>query len=135
MKEKLKTISIIHLSLCGGLICAYYFFGKDYFDKASFNNVKGIDYLYLFLPLIAYYLSQFLYQFFLKNISSSQSVDKNFMVYQTASIIRWAIIEGITFVILFISPQFIYLGVLLILYLVIIRPSESHFNSVLNSKL
>ena len=134
MKEKLKTISIIHLGLCAGLIFAYYFIGKDYFKEASFNDVSGMDYLYLFLPLIAYYLSQFLYQNQLKNLSSSQSEDEKFMIFQTASIMRWAIIEGCAFAILFIAPQFIYLGVLLIVYLVIIRPTESQINTVLNSR-
>jgi hypothetical protein len=45
-------------------------------------------------------------------------------VYQTASIIRWAILEGVAFIILILKPDFLIFGILVIIYLIFLRPTE-----------
>ena len=44
--------------------------------------------------------------------------------YQSASVVRYAIIEGSAFLILIIAPDFIIFGVLLIVYLILLMPTE-----------
>ena len=60
----------------------------------------------------------------LKQVESQANLEEKLPVYQTASIIRWAILEGAAFLILFIKPDLLIFGILLILYLVYLRPTE-----------
>ncbi len=52
-------------------------------------------------------------------------------MYQTASLIRWVIIEGAAFFILFSNPDFVILGILLIGYLIYLRPTEANIKRYL----
>lgn len=57
-------------------------------------------------------------------MDSKLSLEDKFPLYQTASLIRWSVIEGAAFLLLFLNKDFMIFGILLILYLVFIRPTE-----------
>jgi hypothetical protein len=70
----------------------------------------------------------------ISKIDSSLSLENKFGVYQTSSIIRWAILEGAAFVLLFLKPDFFVFGIIIIIYLVTIRPTEDKVNIDLDLK-
>ncbi|MEP0265671.1 MFS transporter [Dokdonia sp.] len=135
MKEKLKVIKIIHLALCSGVILAYIFLG-NVSDITNFDitNIDSSDIVYLLIPFLAYFLSNFLFKSQLKNIDTTLDIEENFQFYQTASLTRWAILEGAAFAILFMKRDFMILGVLIILYLIFLRPTLDRIKTDLAKK-
>ncbi len=124
MKEKLKVIKIIHLALCSGVIAAYLLLGDvNNITNVDITNINSLDTVYLLIPFLAYFLSNFLFKSQLKNIDTTLDIEENFQFYQTASLMRWAILEGAAFIILFMKQDFMILGVLIILYLIFLRPT------------
>ncbi len=128
MAEKLKTIKIIHLAICAGMIIAYYFIG----DFSSLENfiipeIDSSSMLYIIIPISFILLSHFLYKSQIKNIDSKLKVEEKIPLYQTASIIRLAFLEGAALLILFLKPDFILFGILIIAYMVSLRPTEHQF--------
>ena len=121
MKEKFSLLKMIHLALCSGVIVVYLFIGKLY--TLDFLNLPRIDttaLIYLFVPLLAIVFSHFMYQFQLKQIKEGTSEADQFFAYQTAMIIRWAILEGGSF----IQPSLLIFGFISIFYLIVSSPSE-----------
>ncbi len=128
MTEKLKTIKIIHLAICAGVIIAYFIIG----DLSSLENLKmpSIDkasVIYLLIPISSIFLSNFLYKSQVNNIDSKLKLEEKIPFYQTASIIRLAVLEGAAFLILFLKPDFLIFGILIIVYIIFIRPTETQF--------
>jgi hypothetical protein len=133
MKEKIKALQIIHLAITLGVAFAYFFVG----DITSISNIKlpeinSNSIVYLLIPIAAYFLSNFMFNNAINKIDKKLNLDDKIGFYQTASIIRWAILEAGAFIILFLKPDFIIFGVLIILYLLFIRPSENKINNDLN---
>ncbi|MEX0313486.1 MAG: MFS transporter, partial [Allomuricauda sp.] len=79
---------------------------------------------YLLIPISAVVLGNFLYKQQLKNTDSGLKPEEKIGIYQTASLIRWAMLEGAAFIILFLKEELILIGLLLIFYMVILKPSE-----------
>ena len=128
MTEKLKTIKIIHLAICAGIIIAYFIIG----DLSSLENFKApsIDeasIIYLLIPISSIFLSNFLYKSQINNIDSKLRLEEKIPFYQTASIIRLAVLEGAAFLILFLKPDFLIFGILIIVYIIFLRPTETQF--------
>lgn len=125
MEEKLKTLKTIHLALCAGLVMAYIFVG----DVTSINfNMPPLslsNIAYVLIPIIAYIVSNFMFKTQLKSADRTLKPEDNMAVYQTASIIRWAILEGAAFLILFLNKDFILFGVLVIVYMALLHPTEN----------
>lgn len=136
MKEKLKTIQTIHIALVSGLILAYVFAG-DLLHLKFFNfpEIETATIPYLVIPLGAIYMGNILYKKQLKSADKKLPLEDKIGMYQTASIIRWALVEGPAFLILFLAPEFILVGLILIVYLAFLRPSEDgmkrDFDSIL----
>ena len=63
----------------------------------------------------------------MNSLDTRLKLEDKIPAYQTASIIRLAILEGAAFLILFLKPDFILFGILLILYIIFIRPTETQF--------
>lgn len=131
MKDKIKTLQIIHLALCAGVIVAYIVMNniKSISDIFTISGISSEDYLFIALPLIAFIVSNFLYKLVLKKIDKNATVEANFMQFQNASIVRWAILEGSAFIILFMKPDFILFGILILIYLILLRPTEDRFKN------
>ena len=124
MTQKNKTLKLIHLAICAGMILAYIFVGQFSMEQLKGQEIGSDDLVYLAIPIVAFFLSNFMFKSQLKQVDSRASLEDKLPVYQTASIIRWAILEGGAFLILFMKPDLLIFGILLILYLVYMRPTE-----------
>ena len=124
MDQKLKTLQIIHLAICAGMILAYIFAGQFTVTQLKGQEIEINDLLYLAIPIGAFFLSNFLFKTQLKQVDPKIILEDKLPIYQTASIIRWAILEAASFLILFIKPELVIFGILLIIYIAILRPTE-----------
>lgn len=130
MAQKIKTLQTIHLAICAGIAAAYVFAGN--ITMESLTVVPIIDAasaIYVIIPIVALFLSQFLFKSQLQKMDPKDSPEDKMSGYQTASIIRWAILEFAAFIILFQKSDFIVLGILIVLYLIYLRPTEDRINN------
>ena len=132
MEEKLKTIKIIHLALCAGLVMAYIFIGDLTSINFNLPPLSQSNIIFVLIPVVAYILSNFMFKTQLKNADRKLKPEDNMAVYQTASLIRWAILEGAAFLILVLNKDFILFGVLIVLYLALIHPTAHRIHSDLS---
>nr|BFF36505.1 hypothetical protein BACT7_13670 [Tenacibaculum mesophilum] len=123
MNQKIKTLKIIHLALIAGITLAFTFLGnfKTMFDMV----IDDSSLFYAFIPAIAYVSSNFIFKNMLRNIQKDASNEEKLAIYQSASIARWAIIEGACFLILILKPDFLLLGVILLIYLILLAPKKA----------
>lgn len=134
MNEKIKTLQIIHLAVCAGTILVYFFVGELSIEKLkTIPSINSSSAIYLSIPVLAFVLSTFLFRSQLKQVDPKLKTEDKFPIYQTASITRWAILEGAAFLILFLKSDFVLFGVLIIIYLVFLRPTEERINNDLNN--
>lgn len=133
MNEKIKTLQIIHLGICAGTIIAYFIVGDISLEKLNIPAIDSNSILYLVIPVLAFVLSSILFKAQLKQIDPKLKLEDKLPVYQAASIMRWAVLEGAAFLILFIKPEFILFGILLIAYLLYLRPTEERITNDLSN--
>lgn len=136
MEGKLKTLQYIHLFLFGGVVMAYVLLG----DLTSLNLLKPPSFsseslLLLAIPISAILMGQFLFKKTLRKINPKASFDEKFSAYQSASITRWACVEGVCFIILFMLPDYVYLGICAVLLLFFLRPTKTLLENDLNLHL
>ena len=134
MEEKLKVIKIIHLALCAGLVMAYILVGNVTSINFNMPPLSQSNIIYVLIPVIAYVFSNFMFKTQLKNADRKLKPEDNMALYQTASIIRWAILEGAAFIILFLNKDFVLFGILIIIYLALIHPTEDRIKSDLKDR-
>ena len=128
MKAKLKNIQGLHTAICLAILIAYGMLGNiTSFESLTSLRLDPTSVISLVGLLLSIRFSQYLYKRQLKNINAQQRLEEKILLYQTASIIRWAIIEAAAFLILFLDPNFILFGVFILLYLLWIRPTEDQF--------
>lgn len=132
MEEKLKTIKIIHLALCAGLVMAYILVGNVTSINFNMPPLNQSNIIFVLIPVVAYILSNFMFKTQLKNIDRTLKPEDNMAAYQTASLIRWAILEGAAFIILVLNKDFVLFGVLIVLYLALIHPTAHRIQSDLS---
>ncbi|RIV49703.1 MFS transporter [Flagellimonas taeanensis] len=104
---------------------AYFFLGD--LGSRDFLKIPETDattFLYVLIPMAAIFVGQLMYRQQLQKVDTKLPLEEKLATYQTALIIRWALIEGAAFLILFLKPELVALGLLLILYLILLRPSE-----------
>ncbi|MDQ6527560.1 MFS transporter [Flavobacterium sp. LHD-85] len=133
MNEKIKTLQIIHLGICAGTIVIYFLVGDISLETLTIPAIDSNSILYLIIPVLAFVLSSILFKAQLKQIDPKLKLEDKLPVYQTASIMRWAVLEGAAFLILFIKPEFILFGILLIVYLLYLRPTEEKITNDLSN--
>ncbi|MEX1190509.1 MAG: MFS transporter [Brumimicrobium sp.] len=125
MTEKIKMLKIIHLAISAGLIVVYVIFGDLFsFDYLKLPTVDSSSIVYLLIPILAVISGNLLFKSQLKSVDPKLPIEDKLTVYQTASIMRWAILEVAAFLILFLKPDFLIFGILIIIYLFLIRPTE-----------
>ncbi|RKF04768.1 hypothetical protein C8N26_0157 [Tenacibaculum lutimaris] len=132
MKQKVKTLKFIHLALVAGVTLAYFILGD--FENIFSMVIDDASLLFAFIPAIAYVFSNFMFKNMLKNVQKSTTNEEKFAVYQTASMVRWATIEGACFIILFLKPDFLLLGVILLIYMILLAPKEHQIVRTLDIK-
>lgn len=133
MTEKLKSLKLIHLGICMAIIMVYIFVGQFTLEQLKGQEIDSEDLVYLIVPIAAFFLSNFMFKSQLKQVDSKASLEENFPAYQTASIIRLAILEGAAFFILLMKPDLLIFGILIILYLAFLRPTEEKMRSDIQS--
>lgn len=125
MKEKIKPIKIIHIALCLGVLVAYFLIGDLLtLDFLKVPVISSRDFIYLIFPILAIVLGNILYKRQLGNASKDLKLEDKVGVYQTALLIRWALLEGVAFFILFTKKELIIIGLILIFYMAYLKPSE-----------
>lgn len=130
MNEKIKNLQIIHFALCAGLIVAYFVIGEISVEKLKkIPTIDSSSIVYAIIPLLAFILSSLLFKSQLKQIDPKLKLEDKMPVYQTASIMRWAILEGAAFAVLILKPDFLIFGILIIIYLIFLRPTEERITS------
>lgn len=129
MTEKIRTLQTIHLAICAGVIIVYVTIGKFSIDKLKIDTMDSSEIIYAVIPILAFVMSNFLFKLRLKQVNPKSELSDKLPVYQTASVIRWAILEGAAFLILFSKPDFMVLGILIIAYLIFLRPTEDRINA------
>lgn len=135
MTQKIKTLQIIHLAICAGIIVAYFTLGNLSLESLNSKSIDSSDIVFVAVPILAFFLSNFLFKSQLKQANPKLKPEENLPIYQTASIIRWAILEGAAFLILFLCPKFLLFGILIILYLAFLRPTEERTNNDLQNSM
>jgi len=126
MKEQLRVFKIIHMALCAGVIVAYFILNnlESVSELLNLPEINSDNFIYLFIPIIAFVISNLIFKHKLKAINPNAIEMQKIMEYQSASIMRWAILEGCAFLILILQPEFILFGILIIIYLIMLRPTE-----------
>ena len=124
MTKNIKTLQLIHLAICAGITLVYFLIGEITIDQLIDYKIKTDELVYLAIPVGALFVSNFLFKSQLKQVDPKLSLEEKLPLYQTASIIRWAVLEGAAFMILFIAPNQVVFGILLIAYLIFMRPTE-----------
>lgn len=109
-----------------------------YFTLVYVQNLDVLDlpsgdteaWTFIFIPLFAFLGSRMIFKQILHKGNESTQLKKpgqwedHFASYQTACLVRWAILEGAAFILIFLKPEFVLFGVLLILYMAFLRPSQ-----------
>lgn len=134
MSDKIKTLQIIHLGVCAGTIVAYYILGDISIEKLQIPAIDSSSVIYVLIPVFAFVLSSFLFKSQLKQINPKLKLEEKFPIYQTASIMRWAVLEGAAFLILILKPDFILFGILILIYLIFLRPTAERIDNDLSEE-
>ncbi len=129
MKEKIKALKFIHLAICGGTILFYIVLGNISRDTLIIPSMDSASNYFLAVPLIAFVLGNFLFKSQLKRADRNKSLEENLGIYQTASIIRLAILEGAAFIILLMAPEYLLFGIFIIIYMIYLIPSETRMKT------
>lgn len=129
MSKKIKTLQNIHLAVCAGISIVYFTLGNLSIEGLTIKTIDSSEIVFVAIPILAFILSHFLFKSQLKQINVKMNPEENLPIYQTASIMRWAILEGAAFFILFVNPKFQLLGLITIAYLAFLRPTEERFNN------
>lgn len=132
MSEKIKVLQIIHLAICAGTIVAYYILGEISLEKLRIPVIDSTSVVYVLIPVFAFVLSSFLFKSQLKQINPKLKLEEKFPIYQAASIMRWAVLEGAAFLILFLKPDYILFGILILIYLIFLRPTAERIDNDLS---
>lgn len=127
----LKTLTLIHAALVFGLVAfgaVSYFYGVGFVGQFE---VHGDPFIYI-IPMVAmlgYFGSKILFKKQLETIEKSDSLASKLAKYQTASIVKYALIEGPTILALVIFMDngytlYFSIAICLVLYLAVQRPTK-----------
>ena len=130
MKEKFRVFATIYAFLLGGMILAIAFVGDIDYDNLL--NIPESQYPYLAISLIAIAGSEFLYRKKMNEVNSISGEKVSAGLYQTASLMRWAVLEGAVFYTLF-NPEVPKINIAIVLiYFVFIYPRYWKFQEVVS---
>lgn len=130
MKEKFRVLIILYASLLAGIIIFAFFTGS--IDWNTILEISKAEMPYLLLPVVAIGLSEILYKNNMKQLETKSSVDERTAVYQSASVVRWAILEGSALVVI-VLPNIPRINVLVIVaFYLIIFPRYWKFQQIVS---
>ncbi len=128
-KTLLKTLSIIHISLCAGLLLLAIFV---YFKNGDFTAGTNRQDIFIYIvPIVAiagYFLSQFVFKKQIDAISKEEKLSIKLGKYQIASLIKYSLLEGPGFLALMAyfwsgNALCLVIAIALIMYLFVQRPT------------
>ncbi|QSB26583.1 MFS transporter [Flavobacterium sp. CLA17] len=135
MKEKIKILQIVHLAVSAGVSIAYFLVEQPSMAHLKIPTIDASSAIYLIIPIVALLVSNLMFKSQLKQTDPELKPEENLPIYQTASIMRWVILEGAAFIILFLKPDFLLAGILLIVYLIALRPTEERVISDIKNRV
>ena len=136
-KSFIKTLTIIHGSLCIGLGV---FGAFAYLQNGSFAVTTDSNDVFIYIvPIIAiasYFGSKFIYQNLIRNLPKGEPLTTKLQRYQLASILKYALIEGPSFLALFAyynsgNAMHLVIAISLLIYLFFQRPTWEKLKSEL----
>lgn len=129
-KTFLKTVSLIHIALVSGL-CIFLIFVCFQIENSSVSLDSTNVFIYIVpcLAIISYFGSTAIFQKLIKEIDSSEALEKKLKKYQTASIVKYALIEGpclVAIVAYYSTTNNLHLviAISLIVYLYVQKPNK-----------
>lgn len=120
----IKALKLIHFAISLGLILVYLVIGLTSIEDLKIQGIDQKDLIYLAIPVGAFFLSNLVFKFQLKQVDAKASLEEKFPKYRVASLARWGILEVPVILILFVMPNLIIFGILIIIYLIFLSPSE-----------
>jgi hypothetical protein len=137
VKTYLKTLAFLHLSLVAGLIILMLFAIStvNAFNTAV-NEGDALLYLVPIIALLGYFGSQFLFKKQTLKIKSSEHLHEKLKKFQSASHIKYFLIEAPAFLALFAYYKSgnalpLVIAICLLLYLIAQRPSKENVKRIL----
>ena len=131
-KQYFRTLNVIHYALLAGQllfagVVLYLTYGKTQPVVGTQNRV--FIYMVPLIALLAVLISQLIYRQKLKKLKSYPDLIPKMTEYQSIFIIRLALVEGaslfaIVVYLLTVEAIFISIGVLLMVYFVLLRPTR-----------
>jgi len=128
MKEKFTIIRTIYFALLAGIILAF-IFGQEV-SLETIGEISEKQYVYLLIPIVGIIGSQLLFEFNIKKLKSNNENKHKVGEYQTASLMRWAVLEGAAFYSIFNDEAPQINAVIIIAYFFLIRPTFDKFTQV-----
>ncbi len=137
-KNFLKTLTIIHYALVAGPLLI----GVIFYLNTELNTNDTVDDIFIYIfPLIALvgvFSGNFIFKKLLSNIKKSESLQHKLTGYQTASLVKFALLEGPAFlnIVWFsLTGNLLYLtiGMVLVLFLFMQRPTKIKVENDLES--
>jgi hypothetical protein len=124
MKEDIKALKILHMAICMGMVLIYTIligvseveFKIPVFDQENL--------MFSLVPFAAIILSYFVFKFQLKRVDPKATLEEKFPQYRIACISRWGILEATIILIIFLKPDLIIFGILLIIVIISLHPTE-----------
>lgn len=124
MEEKFKPIKFIHLALVLGVSAAYFFLGElNKLEFLDFGDWDSISYVVLIFPIAVVFGMNIIYKTILKSADKNLKTEEKLGTYMTANIVRWALLEMVSMVLLILRPEMMLIGILCILYMAYLYPS------------
>ncbi|NJB69717.1 hypothetical protein GGR42_000179 [Saonia flava] len=130
-KPFLQTLSMLHLGLFTGLVAftGFAYYTGDSLKTESYPNGDVFLYLVPIGAIVGYFFSQFMFQKMVGNIPQKRPLQSKLARYQSASLIKYAILEAPAFLALFAFLQdshalYLTIVVSLIVYFFTQRPTE-----------
>jgi len=130
-KGFMKTFSIVHFGLAAGVLALglVQFSIKDIVPTSEIDQEDPMIYIFPIVGLAGIFVGNLLFKQLLPKLKSETLLSKKLMGYQTANIIRWALIEGppLLNIIWFGSTGnslFLAVGGTLFVYLLWLRPAK-----------
>lgn len=137
VKGQLRTLTIIHLALVGGCVIALLMFSQNATPFIYSTPTDMLTMVSVLLPVATIFAGNILFKKQLGSIPDNATLQQKLAGYQTAFIVKCALIEGPTLfaLIIFSSTHNIYnliIGIILIVILFIQRPSKEKIIEQLN---
>lgn len=128
-KNYLKTISILHIALVAGpLLLGTFFYLQT--DVSTTSEDDMMIYIFPLLGVAGIFVGQFLFKQLTSKLKKDATLSSKLATYQTASLVRWALVEGpalLNFVWFGNTSNslFLAIGATLLIYLFLLRPTKT----------